>query len=61
MDRTRKPRRTLKLKFKGKRPMGQPRTTWFSQVLEDMKNREKSWQEIRKERLQRRDMRLFIQ
>jgi hypothetical protein len=31
------------------RNMGQPRTRWFSQVLEDIKRRGKSWQEIEEE------------
>jgi hypothetical protein len=34
------PTRTLDLKFKGKRPIKQPRTRWFNQVLEDIKERE---------------------
>jgi hypothetical protein len=36
--------RALKLKFKGKRPMGWPRTRWFSQVLKDIKKKGESWQ-----------------
>jgi hypothetical protein len=42
------PRRALKLKFKGKRPMGRPRTWRFNQILKDMKRRGKRWQEIEK-------------
>jgi hypothetical protein len=41
----------LELKFKGKRPMGQPRTSCFSQVLEDLNKREENWQKVERERL----------
>jgi hypothetical protein len=39
MDGTRILKRALELEFKGRRPMGQSRTKWFSQVLEDIKKR----------------------
>jgi hypothetical protein len=38
--------RATELKLKGRRPMGQSRLRWFSQVLEDIRKRGKSWQEI---------------
>jgi hypothetical protein len=40
------------LKFKGKKPMGLPRTRWLSQLMEDVKKRGRSWQESEKERLE---------
>jgi hypothetical protein len=43
VDRTGIPRQILELNSKGKRPMGRPRTRWFSQILEDMEKQEKSW------------------
>jgi hypothetical protein len=30
------------LKFDGKKAMGQPRTGWFREVLEDLKKRDKA-------------------
>jgi hypothetical protein len=51
MARTKILRRAFKLKLKGKRPMGQPRTRWLRHVLQDIKKRGKKWQEIEKERL----------
>jgi hypothetical protein len=51
MDRTRTPRKTLKLIFKEEKPMGQPRTRWFSLALEGVKKRGKSWIENGDEKL----------
>lgn len=42
LDRTRT-LRTSELKFKGKRPTGQPKTREFNQVLQDIKKSENSW------------------
>jgi hypothetical protein len=62
MVRIRIPRRALELQFKGKRPMVRPKARWFTQLLEDIKKREKSRQEIEKDTLweDRRDWRFFV-
>jgi hypothetical protein len=39
----------MELQFEGQRE--EPRTRWFSQVLEYVKRRQKGWQEIEKVRL----------
>jgi hypothetical protein len=36
-------RRALELKLKGKRHMGESRIRWYTEVLEDIKMRIKSW------------------
>jgi hypothetical protein len=38
----------MRIKFKGRTPMGWPKTKRFSQILEDMK-RGKNWQGIKTE------------
>jgi hypothetical protein len=43
--------RAMELKFKGKIHMGRPRTTHFSQVVEDCNKRDKSWYKTEKERM----------
>lgn len=50
----------IQLKFKGQRPMRQPRTCRFSQILEEIKKGGKSWLLIEKKMMQkdRRDERL---
>jgi hypothetical protein len=48
MDRTRITREALEVKCQGKGPIKQPETRQFSQALEDIKNRGKSWQEIKR-------------
>jgi hypothetical protein len=37
---------TLKLCFRGKRPIQRPRTRWFSQVIKYIEMKGNSWQEI---------------
>jgi hypothetical protein len=48
MDRTRILIRALEIKFKGWRLMRQSIVRWVNWVLEDVKRRGKSWQEIKK-------------
>jgi hypothetical protein len=59
---TKTPRRASDLEFKGKIPMEEPRTRWFHEVPADIKKRGKSWQEMKKEKLEegKRDWRLLI-
>jgi hypothetical protein len=38
----------IRIRIKRGRRMERPRTRWFSQVFEYIKNRENSWQEIEK-------------
>jgi hypothetical protein len=51
MDRTRTPRKTLELIFRGEKPMGQPRTRWCSRALINIRKRGKSWIETGEEEL----------
>jgi hypothetical protein len=48
MHRTKIIRRMLEFIIMGERP-GCSRTRWFSQVLEDIRKKRKSWREIEKE------------
>jgi hypothetical protein len=50
MARSNIPKNGITIKFKGKRPLEWPRTRRFSQVLEDIKRRRRSWQEIKMKR-----------
>jgi hypothetical protein len=49
-DTTRLPRGSLEIKFKRKKLM-RSRQRWFNHILEDIKNRGKSWWETQKENL----------
>jgi hypothetical protein len=51
MHRARILMRALEIKFKGWRLMRQSIVRWFDWILEDVKKRGKSWQEIKKHKL----------
>lgn len=46
MEEERLPKQALKLKGRGKRPLGRPRKRWLDQVKEDVEKRGVTWQDI---------------